>query len=105
MKRRTKNKVYIIGLFSFIAFTIYFGFKLSNDLAIQEIINERNALCANLTFQLAELDKDCLCHFEGFKTDTPDLDKITSPLCVCECIINGSPMRIGLLSHDKPFGY
>lgn len=104
MKRRTKNKLYIVGLFSFIVFSIYFGFKLSNDLAIQEIINERNALCANLTFQLAELDKDCLCHFEGFKTGTPDLDKVTSPLCACECVINGTAMRIGLLSTETLFG-
>ncbi len=101
MRRKLKNNLYLISLFCFIIFMIYSCFKLVNDSRIQEVINERNSFCANLTFQLAELDKDCLCYFEGFKTGTPDLDKITSPLCACDCMINGSPIRIGLLSPES----
>ncbi len=97
MAKRKHGKAYLFCFIGLVAFTAYFGFKISREIYISNIITEREMYCANLTFELAKLNKTCICHFEGFKTGNPEVDSATSPLCACECVVNGTPVKIGVL--------
>jgi hypothetical protein len=99
IKKNTIVALSILGLF--IIGTVV-TVRISKDASIVNFINERNELCGNMSVLLtAEEDIDeCFCYFEGFKTGDQSIDDITLPLCACECMVNGTVVKIGLIESQ-----
>ncbi len=96
IKRNTLN---LFLVFFFIIAGAWISLKISNDAKVAAFINERNSLCANLTKELNNQENisNCYCYFEGFKTGNQKVDEKTLPLCACECNVNGTKVKIGLV--------
>ncbi len=96
IKKNTINLLIIMALFVAGAWV---SVKISSDARIAAFINERNSMCANLSKALntQENISNCYCYFEGFKTGNDKVDEKTLPLCACECEVNGTRVRVGLV--------
>ena len=97
-----KVKKNTINVLLVITFLVTFGiasFRIIQVSRVQAFLNERNEVCANLSFLLSEDESidECFCFFEGFKTGDSAVDDRTLPLCACECVVNGTKVSVGLL--------
>jgi len=96
VKKSTLTTITVIGLF---AIGTIASINISRQASIANFINQRNKICSNLSLSLTAdeaIDK-CYCYFEGFKTGNEAIDTKTTPLCSCECTINGTIKKIGVL--------
>ncbi|MFA5406442.1 MAG: hypothetical protein WC307_03755 [Candidatus Nanoarchaeia archaeon] len=96
MKKNTISS--LVALCLIVVVTII-GFRISSDAKIANFIAERNILCANWSSVLSadESIDSCYCYYEGFKTGDNNIDSGTQPLCACECVVNGTLTKIGML--------
>lgn len=96
ISRNAFSTLVIVGL---LVTGIIVTLRVSNDARITQFVNERNKFCSNLSIELSGQEgiENCFCYYEGFKTGEQQIDSKTLPLCACECMINGTTQKIGLL--------
>lgn len=96
LKKNTLNIILVIG---FLLAVSIGTFKLVQNARLEGYIAERNKVCANLSVALSDEEgiDDCYCYYEGFKTGNQQVDEQTMPLCACECVINGTSYKVGLV--------
>jgi hypothetical protein len=100
IKKSTTNVLLSIGL---IIILVIIGARISTEAKLTNLINERNIYCSNLSNALNNESgiSGCFCYFEGFKTGDSNIDSKTLPLCACECNVNGTVQKIGILESRK----
>jgi hypothetical protein len=95
----SKSTINVLLVIGFILLISVGSLRVIQESRIQAFVSERNEICANLSYALSEEDglDDCYCYYEGFKTGNEELDGETLPLCSCECVINGTSYKIGIV--------
>ncbi len=95
MKKVTANTIFWIIVF--IGITVA-SVNISKQATLTRLINEKNAFCQKLGQEMTNQSNiECYCYFEGFRTGNQELDQKTNPLCVCECMVNGTIKKVAIL--------
>lgn len=81
----------IVGILTYVVVRVYSIYRY------EDIIKRKNIYCSNLGDSLAQLNKSCYCYYEPFASPEGFEGK-TQPLCICECIENGTPVKVGIMS-------
>ncbi len=96
IKKNTMSVLLVmIGLVSLSVISL----RISNEARISNFIAERNKYCSNLSNALTSQEDidNCFCYFEGFKTGKPEIDSKSLPLCACDCVVNGTKVKVGII--------
>jgi len=102
LKKNTLNVMLVLG---FVLVGTIFVYRYAVSVNTQSFITERNKLCADLSLALTNESgvDDCYCYFEGFKTGDSSFDSKTLPLCACECMVNGTSVKVGLVEPRSSY--
>lgn len=94
-----KNTINIMLVFSIILSIMIITFNISREAQLARLITERNEVCSDLSKELSldESIEDCFCYYQGFKTGDSVFDEKTLPLCACDCHVNGTLVKVGLV--------
>jgi hypothetical protein len=99
MKIRIK-KSYIEALVFFIVLILgtIFIFNYFREIQFQEMVKQRNIYCAQFAEKLKEKNQSCYCFYENVNPE--GILKEHELLCTCECIVNGTKQRIGIVQVE-----
>ncbi|MCW1296238.1 MAG: hypothetical protein OH319_00990 [Candidatus Parvarchaeota archaeon] len=93
-----KSHIEIFIFLSILIFGTIFIFNYFREIRFQEMVRQRNAYCAQFSEKLREKNQSCNCFYEHVNPE--GMLREAEILCTCECNVNGTIQRIGIVQVE-----